>query len=280
MIIDFHAHTFPERLASRALSKLSQSSDSVYYLDGTLSAMQESMRANGIDRTVLLPVATSPSQCQTISRTAIEINNRCEETGIYSFGGIHPDNENYQELLCCLSHNGIKGIKLHPVFQGVYLDDIRYLRIIDCACEYGMIVVTHAGYDISFPGQAQATPEHILPVIHQLHPDKLVLAHMGGWKCWEQVEELLAGREVYFDSSFCLTPIRHLDQSVSQPMNSRQFRRLLKKHGADRILFGSDSPWGSQGEAVKLLQHCGLTQQELELIFAKNALALLQADRL
>lgn len=276
MITDFHVHTFPEKIAARALHKLSQSANMKYHLDGTLQALQDSMQSAGVDRSVLLPVATSPTQYQTINQTALMINARSAETGILSFGGIHPDNENYREILRDLAANGIRGIKLHPVFQGVYLDDIRNLRIIECACEYGMTITVHAGYDISFPGQDYATPVHILSMIEQLHPDKLILAHMGAWGCWDDVERDLTGIDAWFDTSFTLTQVEHLDHHAEDQLSPEQFCRIVRKHGADRIVFGSDSPWGAQADAVKTLQKSGLSEEEQNLIFSENARLLLQ----
>lgn len=299
MIIDFHTHTFPEQIAARTIAKLSASSNLCSYLNGTAKELTASMQANGINYSVLLPVATKPSQTDTINQTAIQVNNRFRKTGLLSFGGIHPDNENYREILKNLSENGIKGIKLHPVFQNTYFDDIRYLRIIECACEYNLIVLTHAGYDVSFPNDEYSSPKHILPVIEQIHPDKLVLAHMGGWHEWNLVLELLAGQHVWLDTSFSLTPMRPsaganntpdsdtavpTDTNVSPDPNvvwpdgqlsKEAFCRLVRKHGSDKILFGTDSPWSSQAESLRLVRESGLNQTELDQILYKNAQALL-----
>ncbi|MCM1232930.1 MAG: amidohydrolase [Ruminococcus flavefaciens] len=275
MIIDFHVHTFPEKIAPRALNKLSQSSDMKYYLNGTLQDLRSSMQAAGVTHSVLLPVATSPSQYETINRTALTINEMQAETGILSFGALHPENANYQKIIRELFAHGVRGIKLHPVFQGVYLDDIRNLRIIACACEYDMTVTVHAGFDISFPGQDYATPKHILPVIEQLQPQKLILAHMGAWGCWDEIESDLAGANVYFDTSFSLTPIEHLNHQLEEQLSLEQFCRIVQKHGAERIIFGSDSPWSSQRDSVSAVQKSGLSEAEQKLIFSENACRLL-----
>ena len=53
----------------------------------------------------------------------------------------------------------MRGVKLHPVYQQTDLDDPKYLRILEKAGELGLIVVTHAGLDIGFPGCRFCTPE-------------------------------------------------------------------------------------------------------------------------
>ena len=111
MIIDFHTHTFPPKIAAAALDKLSDNSGSRSYSNGMIDGLQDSIKKSGIDMAVVLPVATSPSQYETINRVAIETNEHTDETGILSFGGIHPDNDNYKDILSSLKNNGVKGIK-------------------------------------------------------------------------------------------------------------------------------------------------------------------------
>lgn len=280
MIIDFHTHTFPEELAERAVAKLAKSARAKNYLNGTVVDLRRSMKEAGVDYSVLLPVVTKPDQQRSINRLALEINFHSHETGLLSFGGIHPDNEDYRQILRQCADNGVRGIKLHPIFQQTYLDDIRYLRIIDCACEHGLIILVHAGYDISYPQRDFASAAHILPVLDRLKPDRFILAHMGGWLCWTEAEEQLVGRDVWLDTSFCLLPIRpapgtQRDPGENPPLGKEQFLRMVRRHGADRILFGTDSPWDPQQASITALKESGLTPEELSAILGDNAAGLL-----
>lgn len=283
MIIDFHTHTFPDKLAERAVSSLAESARISNYLDGTTEDLRHSMKDAGIDCSVLLPVVTKPEQQSSINEIAIELNRHFRDTGLISFGGIHPDNEDYRQILQNLARNGIKGIKLHPVFQKTFLDDIRYLRIISCACEQNLIILIHAGYDISHPDQEYSTVPHIESMLDTLDPPKLVLAHMGGWNCWEETEKHLVGRDVWLDTAFSLLPLRHVSVNTqktetdhSYRLSRESFLRMVKKHGAGRILFGSDSPWGGQAETVTALKDTGLSDTELKAVLGDNAAKLLQ----
>ena len=280
MIIDFHTHTFPEQIAHRAIAKLSNSAHIKNYSDGTLEGLKHSMKAAGINHAVLLPVVTKPAQAEDINRLAIELSERFQDTGILSFGGIHPDNEDYKAIIKDLANHGIRGVKLHPVFQETYFDDIRYLRIMECACENDLIILTHAGYDISFPGADFSAPARIRSAYEQLRPKKLVLAHMGGWGCWNDTEELLADCNVYLDTAFTLDPLRSNtgDDAAGEhyaPLSREQFLRIVKTFGPDHILFGTDSPWTDMGEALKLVRESGLTSAELKAVLGGNAARLL-----
>lgn len=280
MIIDFHAHTFPEQIAGRAVAKLSASAHIKNYSDGTQADLKRSMKTAGIDYAVLLPVVTKPAQQEDINRLAIETNNHFRETGLLSFGGIHPDNENYKEITKNLKAHGIPGIKLHPVFQETYFDDIRYLRIMEYASENGLVILTHAGFDASFPGADFVTPTHIRRAYEQVHPEKLVLAHMGGWGDWETAEEMLAECKVYLDTAFSLSPLRSNTDDISNsksyaPLSREQFLHMVKTFGTDHILFGTDSPWSDLTESLKLVRESGLNPTELSAVLGENAARLL-----
>ena len=280
MIIDFHTHTFPEQIAKRAIAKLSDSAHIKSYSDGTLEGLKRSMETAGMDCAVLLPVVTKPAQQEDINRLAIETNEHFHDTGILSFGGIHPDNGDYREILKNMTRHGIPGVKLHPVFQKTYFDDIRYLRIMDCACENGLIILVHAGLDASFPGADYVIPGRIRSALEQVRPDKLILAHMGGWGCWEEAEELLADHDVYLDTAFTLSPLRADADNSAIPQHyaslSRElFLRMVKSFGNDHILFGTDSPWSDMAESLKLVRESGLTASELEAVLGGNAARLL-----
>ena len=132
MLIDFHTHTFPNERAEKVLPKIAGDASIRYYTEATNASLLESMDRANVDMSVILPVVTKPSQCETINKVAKDVNDRYLPR-LLSFGGIHPDNEDYREILKDLAESGIKGIKLHPLYQGVAIDDIRNLRIIDCA---------------------------------------------------------------------------------------------------------------------------------------------------
>ena len=96
MIVDFHTHAFPQKIAAGAIAALEASSKVPAYRDGTAESLVASMRSAGIDRSVLLPIATKPTQVTSVNRFAAE----CSGTnGIVSFGSVHPDCENWRKIL-------------------------------------------------------------------------------------------------------------------------------------------------------------------------------------
>ncbi len=261
-MIDFHTHIFPEKIASKTLDFLESRCHTHPYTNGMASGLLASTSKAGLAFSVVLPVVTNPSQFDSINRFALQMQD--PGAGLLSFGGIHPDNEDYREKLCYIRDAGIKGIKLHPDYQGVMIDDIRYKRIISYATELGLIISVHAGFDPGYPECVHCPPRLARDVIREVQPDRLILAHMGGYRRWDEVEEYLVGESVWFDTAVVLGDIP-----------DDQFLRIVRNHGADRILFGTDSPWAGQREFVQYLRELPLTEEEREQIFRLNALDLL-----
>lgn len=266
MIIDFHTHVFPESIAARTIDSLKKRSHATAALDGTLDSLRASMKRDHIDYSIILPVITKPSQFESINQYAADINNT---DGILSFGGIHPDNDNIPEKLSYIKSLGLKGIKLHPDYQNTYIDDERYIGIIKECLHLDLCTVIHAGLDIGLPAPIHCPPDRAFIMLQKVLSNyngdsKIILAHVGGHLQWRLVEEFLVGQNIYFDLSYSM----HL-------MEQDTLVRIIQNHGSDRILFATDSPWSSQKKSVELVQSLPLCDDDLDNIFYKNAMRLL-----
>lgn len=281
MLIDFHTHIFPDHIAEKTIDLLGRKEAHIYpFTNGTLSGLQESMKNAEINYSVTLPVMTNTKQVDKLNRSIMEEAASMLENGIISFGGMHPDYESIEEMIKELKRNDIKGIKLHPAYQGADLNDIRMKRIIYTASEQDMIVLVHSGLDIGLYDRNYASVPHVLEILRELAPPKLVLAHMGNWGAFKEVESDLAGAPVWFDTSFCLGQITQHPDSPEPPamtldLTSEDFIRLSRKHGTDKILFATDSPWMDQKQYVEIIRQMPLTQAEQSQILYQNAQQLL-----
>lgn len=260
MVIDFHTHMFPDKIADQTITFLAEVCQIPPQTDGTYTGLSESAKKGGVDLSIALPAITKPSQFDSVNTFAAAH----QEGNVISFGGIHPATEHYREELRHIKELGLKGIKLHPDYQDMYFNDIRYKRLVDYATELGLIIVVHAGLDPKCPDDVHCTPEMAAEVIDEVHPANLVLAHLGGNEMWDDVEKYLVGKDVYLDTAVVLDVIKE-----------DQFLRIVRNHGADKILFGTDVPWRDQGAFVHLLNDSKLTQEEKNKIFYKNACKLL-----
>ena len=141
---------------------------------------------------------------------------------------------------------------------------MKYMRILDYASELGLITIVHTGIDIGFPDHVRCTPMMIRRVLDEVAPEKLVLAHYGGFKMWEEAGELIAGKNVYLDTAYLFDFIE-----------DDLFLQILKKHGADRVLFATDSPWSGQKESLSHLKGLSIPNEDLDKILGGNACELL-----
>ena len=266
MIIDIHTHIFPERIAAEAIKKLESKADLKASTNGMLDGLKASMVSAGIEYSVVMPVVTRLEQFDNVNNYAAWLNENCCDgpQKIMSFGGIHPDDTDYLSHLKQIKEMGIKGIKLHPDYQNVYIDDKRFLNIIDKATELDLAVLIHAGIDIGLPEPVHCPPDRARKMLDTVKPEKLILAHYGGYGQWDMVEEYLVGEKVYFDTAFLVDRIEE-----------EQFVRIVKNHGADKILFGSDCPWTSQKDSVEFIKNLPISDKEKEQILGLNAKNLL-----
>lgn len=265
MIIDFHTHIFPDKIANATVEKLKSylcdaGEECAAYTDGTLFSLKESMKKAGVDVSVILPVVTNPKQFESINRFSAE---KDKEEGIIAFGGIHPHNENPEEKLDFIKSLGLRGIKLHPDYQDTYINDERYIRIIRYAEKIGLITIIHAGYDVLSPDDIHCTPDRALDMLEKVGAEdnnKIILAHLGGHKGAEESFEKLCGRNVYLDTSYVLDKIE-----------PELLVKMFEKHGFDKILFASDSPWGNQEKFVEVMKNLPVSKSDKEKIFHGNA---------
>ena len=261
MLIDFHTHAFPERIAARAVSGLAHASGGmVPQTNGTLSSLKAEMDRDGVDISVVLSIATNPKQQANVNNFAMEMNR---DDRIAAFGSVHPDAPDALEELERIADAGLKGVKLHPEYQHFYVNDERMKPIYRKISQLGLITMLHAGQDIGFAPPYHCLPEHLLDALKWLDAP-VVAAHWGGYGCGMDVIEKLCGENLYFDLSFGYG-------CIPKP----QAQSIIDKHGPEKLLFGSDMPWHRPEWELQLLNSLDLSDTDKEKILFRNAAKLL-----
>jgi uncharacterized protein len=264
-IIDAHTHAFPDFLAERAvrhLTALAQNEAPACH-DGTLAGLTGLMDRAGVDTAVICNIATTPGQTDKIlawSRTV-------RSPRIIPLPSIHPANDRIPRRMAEFKAAGFPGIKLHPMFQEFDLDAEACRPIYETAAALGLAVMVHTGYDIAFPTSDAAGPRRLARILDQYPDLRVCAAHFGGWQRWEEVLEVLAGREVWLETSFTLGFIA-----------PALFDRILARHGTRRVMFGSDAPWQDPAVHIGRLRELGLPPADLDAILGNNALAFLNIE--
>ena len=260
-VIDVHTHIFPDHIAARAVAKICDSAHGFFLAaSGTKAGLTESMRHNNTTFSVTLPVATRADQVQSINRSIDPVGH----PALIPFGAMHPAYEDFEHELHRLKEQGIKGIKLHPEHQDFYIDDKRYYPLYETCADLGLCIVFHAGSDPSFFTSDHGLPAAFKKIITAIPTLSVVAAHMGGLQRWDEVEAVLCGLPIFFDTA-----------AVYPFLSAEQFTRIGKRHGFDRILFGSDWPWFSPADTIKYIAELPIDDTDKEKIVFANARKLL-----
>ena len=263
MIIDVHAHIFPDRLAAKAIAALTAHPANPYkpVHDGTVAGLLQCMDEAKIDVSVALPVITSPTQM----RTANEWVQSIVSDRIIGFGGIYPHSNTYKEDINFVVGLGLKGLKFHAEYQNFILDEIKMLKIYDYALSQGLILMHHAGYDPDFDPPFKTSPRQFLNVSRAMGGGIIIAAHLGGCDQWDDVEEYLAGSDIWLDTSMGF-----------EYFSRDQFLRIVRKHGADKILFATDSPWSHARTEIEHLRAMPLAPEDIDAVLGGNARRILK----
>ena len=261
MLIDFHTHCFPDKIAQNAISKLTYVSGGLKnHTDGTVDGLKQVMADTGVDRAVVLNIATNAHQMQSVNDFAAKMN---EDKNIIAFGSVFPFADNALEELERIKDLGLKGVKLHPDYQGFFVDDEKLKPLYKKISSLGLITVFHAGLDYGFPPPYKAEPSSMLKAFSWFD-SPVVAAHMGGLNCSKEVLDKLCGIDIYFDTAFSYSS-----------MPKYYLEKIIEKHGCDKILFGTDCPWHTADMELRMLDSLNLSENELKKIHCDNALKLL-----
>ena len=261
MFIDFHTHVFPDRKAPMILKDMAQRKKIPHFFDGTVDGLIGIMRESGIERSLISRITTRKENVTAVN----DWLESCMGQKIQALATVHPDQPVASSDLEALRKKGFKGVKLHPDYQGFFVDDRRMYPFYEAAQATAMPVLFHAGLDRGLPPPVHALPPGLLNVHRDFPHLIMILAHMGGEDNYDQTEALLLGRDVFLDTSFVLSI-----------MPAGLLKRFFRKHGVDRILFGSDGPFRDQtAEFNYLLNLSFLTSHEKEKVAGKNAALLL-----
>ncbi len=262
MIIDFHTHCFPDRIAQRAIEQLKAASPGlINHTDGTLSDTFSKMEKWGIDRFVVQNISTNPRQQTNVNNFAMENNgSRCA-----MFGSVHPKAENAVSELERIKAGGLKGVKMHCEYQEFYVDDPALFPIYGALQELGLILMLHGGTDIAFEGgPVRCPPAGVAKVAKNFPRLRIVVAHLGGYREYKQTVEHIIGKPIYLDTS-----------TAEIFFKKKEAESLISLHGEEYLLFASDCPWADAGEAARFIDGLNISSSRKDAVFYKNALNLL-----
>ena len=259
MIIDAHCHVWPDNIAAAVLAGRPAGLDARH--DGTVDGLRRTMDAAGVDVAVCLGVAHA---ARTVERTN-EFIGSLDRSRFVPFGTVHPDLPAAQNLRS-LQDNGIAGVKLHPLFQDLSLADPRVVTLMAALAEAGLTVITHAGAGGGEAANDRGSPAALRALLDAVPGLRLIACHFGGYHRLEEAEKLVVGSRAILETSWPPT---------TGGLDPARVREIIARHGADRVVFGSDWPMTDPGAEIAAVRALGLPAQQEAAILGGNLAALL-----
>lgn len=253
-IADSHCHIYPAKIAEKASAAVGTFYEIPMYAGkGDPDTLLANGSRIGVERYVVCSVATTLEQVDSIDRfIAEECRLHPEFVGL---GAWHEDITDIDALLDRTAELGLIGIKVHPDFQHVSIDDPRLMSLYAGLAERGMPLLIHMGdtrYDYSSPAK-------LARVLERFDTLKVDAAHFGGFSVWDEALPALSGSQAYYDLSSSLFVLE-----------KEEALELIEGYGADKIMFGVDFPmWNHSAEFARVID-LGLSEEENRAIFRGN----------
>lgn len=254
-IIDMHAHVFPDAIEQKAVENLRRHYSLNINLRGRIQDLKKSVEEAGVEKVLILATATNARQVENINNWISKLLN----DHIFGFGTLHPDYKDIEKETDRMLGLGLKGIKLHPDFQRFNIDDEKAYPIYKAAIQRNIYILMHMGdKNLDY-----SSPVRLARVLDKFPDLKVIAAHLGGYDRWEESKKYIVGRNVYLDTSSSLWRLSPIEAT-----------EIIKKHGVDKVVFGTDYPITNHTDELKRFEKLDLNQEERNKILYQNAMNL------
>jgi predicted TIM-barrel fold metal-dependent hydrolase len=259
MIIDFHTHIWPEKVSQKAKENLESLFKIKMASDPTIDNLLRFMDKNGVNQSIVCAVATRPSQVYAINEWMFKIRS----SRLKAFCALHQDYENWKEEIKRIKDNG-DGIKFQPEFQNFYVDDEKMFPFYEEIQRLNLPVIFHCGEELSGTMLVRSSPNRIVKVKEKFPELKIIAAHFGGFRLWDEVEKYLLGKDIFLDTSYFFSYVP-----------KERVKKMILGHRPDRLLFGTDFPLIDQKDDIDYLNKLEIPAELKDRIFSRNAIELL-----
>ncbi len=256
-IIDIHAHVFPEPIRKKAVDAIGRFYDIPMYGEGSPEDLLVHGSPFGVVKYVVNSAATTADQVQAINRYIKSVQD--SDSRFLGFGTIHQNTVNPKHVIDEVIGLGLHGIKLHPDFQKFDIDDQKLFPIYE-AMAGRLPLLIHMGDERT----DASSPARLLNVINAFPSLRVIAPHLGGYSRWDEALEVLIGRDIYIDTSSALAF-----------MPPEKAAAIIRAHGIDKVLFGSDYPMWLHKDELERFFALGFSDDENEKMLYSNAAALL-----
>ncbi|MBQ3003504.1 MAG: amidohydrolase family protein [Clostridia bacterium] len=255
-IIDTHTHVFPQKVASRAADNITNYYSIPRQGDGRVEGLLAGSGTLSDVRYVISSATLNPAKPTVGDDYMLEV--AASDSRFIPLCSFHPAmgvEASVAELDRCFAL-GAKGVKIHSDFQQFFVDDETAMEVYRHIASCGKPIIFHVGD----PNTDFSTPKRVRNIVEKIPDLTVIAAHMCGYSAWEEAKKYLIGTPVYTDTSEALLG-----------MSPAQLCDLIRLHGVERVMFGSDYPLWNPDFAFAQIDALPLTEEEKDLIYYKTA---------
>lgn len=178
----------------------------------------------------------------------------------------HKGMKAYKTIRQAIRERRSRGASIEPAMAHCPMDNAKYYPLYALCCDHDLPVLITAGLSPNMPKvQLSSTSPLALDKVATDFPDLRILVSHGGYP-WvnETIAVCLRHRNIYIDFS----------SSINKPAGE-EYVKAANGCLADKFVFSSANPFVEVASALEQAEHIGLSQENLENMFSKNALSLL-----
>ncbi len=279
MMIDGHAHIYPENSAEKIIASFTE----LHHMEptasvgaGTAADLLSRMEASHTDYTVLANFAPVKRVERTNEWT---LSVAREHSGLIPLVSVYPGMP--VDRVKNWFRNGAKGIKMHNGIQGFDPDDPGLAEIYRFCETYRIPVTFHCGETSRVHLNEYTDISHFVPVLRRFPGIPFIMTHLAAGNPDTVLRLAEECPNAVFDTSITMTGEKcihriHDDFWESDGNVIWAFREI----GCGRITFGSDYPFGNPAEDIRRIQSLSLTDEEKRMILGKNSRRIYGISRL
>ena len=252
IVIDCHDHIYHKKLAAMAVKGVGEYYNTEMSCGGTAEELAEITEDSPVRHFVVNAVAPN---ARSVKRLNDFIAGECKKHSQFTgLGTLHPDMDDAENEIERIISLGLKGIKLHPDTQDFEMDSPDAMKLYEMI-EGRLPVLMHCG-----DYRSDKSHPHRLEKILKAFPGlTVVAAHLGGWSIFDEAVP-------YMEKLDC-----PMDISSTMPfIGIERTAELIRRYGADRILFGSDYPMWHPVREYEAFMSIEMSDEDREKILWRN----------
>jgi predicted TIM-barrel fold metal-dependent hydrolase len=193
----------------------------------TAAELLRSMDENQVERAVIVPVDEHIAFHNESGNAAILELVKSSGGRFAGFAVVNPwSGRQGLDMVRRYLDAGLRGVKLNTALHGLYLFDELVCELVAGLRDYPVPFFVHTGTPI------YALPMHLRELAREFPATNFIMGHMGSYDFVSDYPRAIEGlRNIYLDTSLTL---------------SNFIKGAVATAGADRVIFGSDSPRSTQ----------------------------------